>query len=166
MTLETKIRDLATAVATEINTIRTERGALASLSTTEKASIVGAINELKTAIDSVSSATINDAVTATDSVWSSTKVNSEISTAVSDLVNGAPGALDTLAELATALTGNDSDIAGILTSLSNRVRTDTAAQGLDATAQGNARTNIGAQSSAAVGNTDRDFAADFIGGLS
>lgn len=166
MSLETRIRDMATSIATEINTIRTERGALASLSTTEQASIVGAINELKTAIDGISSASINDAATATDSAWSSTKIAAEIQTAKDDLVNGAPGALDTLNEIATALTDNDSDISGILTSLSNRVRTDTAAQGLNATQQGNARTNIGAQSAADVGDTDRDFAADFTGGLS
>ena len=165
MTLETRIRDLATSIATEINTIRTERGALASLTTTEQASIVGAVNELKSAIDAISAAEINDTATATDSVWSSTKVSSEISTAISDLVNGAGSALDTLGEIATALTDNDSDIAGILTSLGNRVRVDTAAQGLNATQQGNARTNIGAQEAATIGDTDRDFAADFTGGL-
>lgn len=166
MTLETRVRDLATRVATEINTIRTERGALTSLTTSEKTSIVLAINELVTAISALADIQIDDESTDTGSTWSSTKISTEISTAVSDLVDSAPGTLDTLAELATAIQSNDTDITGILTSLSNRVRVDTAAQGLNTTQQGNARTNIAAQSSADIGDTDRDFAADFTGGLS
>ena len=126
MSLETKIRDLATRIATEINTIRTERGSLASLTTTEKASIVGAINELKTAVDAASGATINDSGTGTSDAWSADKIATEITNAINGVVNGAGAAYDTLSELATALTDNDSDISGILTSLSNRVRTDTA----------------------------------------
>lgn len=166
MSLQSRITDALTRIATEINTLRTERGSLASLTTTDKASIVAAINELVTDIAGVSGGpTINDAGTAVDEVWSSSKINTEISTAVSNLVDSAPGTLDTLNELATAIQGNDSDITSILTAQANRVRVDTAAQGLNATQQSNARTNIGAQASADIGDTDRDFTADFTGGL-
>ncbi len=165
MSLDLQIRDALVEVATSINGINTLIGNLPSLTTTEKASLVGAINEVKAAVDAVAGAAINDSTTATDSVWSSTKVASEITTAVNDVINGAPGALDTLNELAVALQGNDSDIAGVLTALASRVRTDTATQGLNATQQGNARTNIGAASAADVGDTARDFSADFTGAL-
>lgn len=59
------------------------------------------------------------------------------------VVNGAPGALDTLNELAAAL-GNDASFATTITNaLAARVRTDTASQGLNSTQQSNARTNLG-----------------------
>lgn len=167
MSLETRVRDLATRIATEVNSIRTEgssaRGTLTSLSTTDKTSLVAAINELFGMVGGASA--INDAVTATSSGWSSTKTSSEISTALAALVDSAPGTLDTLGELATALQGNDTDIAGILTAQANRVRVDTNAQGLSGAQKTNARTNIGAQDAALIGNTDRDFTADFTGGL-
>ena len=58
------------------------------------------------------------------------------------VLDGAPGALDTLNELAAAL-GDDANFAAtVMTALAARVRTDTAAQGLDSTQQANARTNI------------------------
>jgi hypothetical protein len=68
---------------------------------------------------------------------------SYVTTQINNLITGAPGALDTLDELAAAL-GDDANFAStITTSLSNRLRIDTAAQGLNSTQQGNARTNLG-----------------------
>ena len=163
MTLETRIRDMAIRIATEFNTTKGIRGALASLSTTDKSTFVAAINEVLSVANSAAS--IDDVNPSTTTVYSSSKVDSEISTAVANLVDSAPAALDTLAELATALQGNDTDISTIMTSLANRVRTDTAAQGLSAGDQANARTNIDAQEATAIGDTDRDFTADFTGGL-
>ena len=72
---------------------------------------------------------------------------------------GVPAALDTLDELAAALADDASFSATITTSLANRVRTDTAAQGLTGTEQTNARTNIAAVDSAAIGNADADLVA-------
>ena len=48
-------------------------------------------------------------------------------TAIANLVNSAPGTLDTLSELATALTSNDTDIADINTALSGKQATITGA---------------------------------------
>ena len=48
-------------------------------------------------------------------------------TAIANLVNSAPGTLDTLSELATALTSNDTDIANINTALSGKQATITGA---------------------------------------
>ena len=80
---------------------------------------------------------------------SATKVASQqsiktfVENKVSDLVNSAPGTLDTLGELATALQTNDSDITGITTALGNRLRIDINNQTISATEQSNALTNLG-----------------------
>ncbi len=163
MSLEATLSNLVTRLATERNNHKNQMGDLPSLSTTAKSSLVLAINELKTLIDNTTG--IDDAATALGSTWSSTKIIGEINAARDALLNGAPGALDTLNELATALTDNDGDIATILTAQSKRVRTDTATQGLSATEQGNARTNIGAVSTTDIGNPDVDLVALFEAGL-
>ena len=63
---------------------------------------------------------------------------------IQNLVGSSPAALDTLNELAAAI-NNDAGFAGTVTAaLGNRVRVDVNNQGLDATQQANARTNIGA----------------------
>lgn len=164
MTLETRITDLATTIAASINDAKTKRGDLATLTTTNKASLVAALNELKAAVDAAAGVAIDDSAASTTTVYSSTKVAAEIQAAVDALVNGAPGLLDTLAELATALTDNDSDITGILSAQALRVRVD-AAQSFSAAQQTQARGNIGAQEAAAIGNPDTDFAAAFTAAL-
>jgi len=72
---------------------------------------------------------------------------SYVDTAVSNLVDNAPANLNTLNELAEALNDDDDAIVTINTALGNRVRVDTASQGLTSTQKSNARTNIGAQAS-------------------
>lgn len=72
---------------------------------------------------------------------------------------GVPAALDTLDELAAALADDASYSATVTTALGNRVRVDTAAQGLTGTEQTNARTNIAAVGTADIGNADADLAA-------
>jgi len=68
---------------------------------------------------------------------------SYVSTQVSNLVDSAPAALDTLNELANALGDDASFSTTISTSLGNRLRVDTASQGLSSTQKSNARTNLG-----------------------
>lgn len=132
---------------------------LSSLTTTQKTSLVAAINELKTAIDnSGSSITISDSTSSTTEVWSSSKVSSAIAQAKSDLVNGAGAALDTLSELAAAL-GNDASFAStVTTALGYRLRFD-AAQTLTAGQKTQACANLG------IGEPDTDFVTTFNSGL-
>ena len=162
-TLQARITDLATRMATECKSLRTlintNASDLSALTTTQKGSLVAAINELKTAIDSVgSSITISDATTSTTQVWSSSKVASAIQTAKDELTNGAASALDTLAELAAAL-GNDANFAStVTTSLGYRLRYD-AAQTLTAAQKTQACANLG------VGEPDTDFVSTFNSGL-
>ena len=174
MSLSTNVSNLATRIATEIKALRTLINGnavdLSALTTTAKSNLVAAINEIDA--NSGSSVAINDATTALDSVWSSSKTNGEISTAVNTLVGGAGTALDTLNELALAL-GSDPNFATTMTTaLGNRVRVDVDTQGLNATQQLNARTNIqavGLQAfidySASVGPVDTNYVAVFNAGL-
>lgn len=103
MSAQTNIASAFLRVVTAINAVSGRVGTLSSLTTTDKTNIVGALNEVKGLIPSAA-AVINDAATSTGSTWSSTKVQSQITAAITALVSGAPGAQDTLAELAAQIT--------------------------------------------------------------
>ena len=84
---------------------------------------------------------------------------SYVTTQINNLVAGAPGLLDTLDELAAAL-GDDANFATTTaTSLGNRLRVDTAAQGLTSTQQGYGRTNLGLGTAALFATGDFATAA-------
>jgi hypothetical protein len=173
MSMQTRLQDLATRVATECKSIRTlvngNAANLAALNTTAKGNLVAALNELKGEIDALAlaaGATINDASSSsTTQTWSINKISSELAAAVAALVASAPSALNTLDELAAALGDDASFATTVATSLGNRVRTDTAAQGLDSTQRSNARTNIAAVGSAEIGDPDTNFVTTFETGL-
>lgn len=86
-----------------------------------------------------------------------------INAQIAALVASSPSTLDTLDELAAAL-GDDPNFATtVTTALGNRVRVDTAAQGLNSTEKSNARTNIGVVIGTDVQAYDAELAA--IAGL-
>ena len=132
MSLQNQIQNLAVRIGTECKAIRAAAGDKASLTTTDKSSLVAAINELKSAL--ASAAGILDTATTGDTAhtWSANKIIAEINAAKSAILNGAPAAYDTLVEIASALSADDSDISGLLTAVGNRVRFD-AVQTLDMT---------------------------------
>lgn len=243
MSLVSEVSDLATRIGTEFKDVRTDyngkQGNLASLDTTDKASLVAAINEIfaavggggatnltatlsasntiivsdtgtdatipavdgtnagvmtptmKTKLDGIEAAAdVTDAANIGSSVHgASTKatpvaadaipmIDSEASNVLKKItyanlaaavtaiiVDGAPGTLDTLNELAAALGDDAGAITAINTALGNRVRTDTAAQGLNGTQQTNARTNIAAAGAVDVGDTSTDFVTVFEAAL-
>ena len=161
--LQVRITDLATRVATEIKSVKTlvngNAADLSALTTTQKTSLVAAINELKNAVDNAgSSITISDSTSSTTQVWSSSKIASEIQAAKDALTNGAAAALDTLAELASAL-GNDASFAStVTTALGYRLRFD-AVQTLTTGQKTQACANLG------IGEPDTDFVTTFNSGL-
>ena len=122
--------------------------------------VEAALAEVKVIADSAAGGgtAINDSATNTSDAWSSQKISDEISTAVNNLVDGAPAALDTLNELAAAIGDNVSYEASVTTALGNRLRFD-AAQALDSGEKAQALTNLGIVAST------QDFAADFTAGL-
>lgn len=171
MSLASQVQSLATRIATECKSIRTlvngNAADLNALTTTDKTTIVAALNELKGLIDGLaasSGAAINDTVVGTTTTYSSTKIEDLVSDALAGILNGAPTALDTLDELASAL-GDDANFAATVTnSLANRVRVD-AAQGLTSPQQAQARANISVYSQAEIGNPETDFVDTFNTGL-
>lgn len=157
-TLEQRLESFAERAAAVDNHLNTNIGDLTSLTTTAKTSTVAAINENKAAIDAIPAAgsIINDTTPSTTTVYSSTKTDAQVATAVANLVDSAPGTLDTLNELAVALQGNDTDIAAILT-----------AQTANTTAITANSTSITANAASIatlttnVGDTDQDLVAVF-----
>lgn len=151
-TQQQRITELAQAIAADIKQLTTNQGTLTELTTTDKTSLVKAINELKSSITNATS--INDTIMSTSATWSSNKINTSINNAVSALVDGAGTTLDTLKELAAAL-GNDANFATtIATQMGKRVRVD-AAQTFTVTEQAQGCANLG------IGNPDTNFVAAY-----
>ena len=173
MSLELKIAALITAVGGDVKALTTKIGDTTSLSTTAKANLVAAINEVQAAVSTLQagSTTINDAAGNGDVnvTWSADKIHDEIVAAVTaaknDLLGGAGAALDTLKELADALNNDASYATNIAAMLTKRLAVDdvqvfTNAEKL----QG--RENIGAaadtelqQLKTDLGNVDEDLVA-------
>ena len=168
MTLEQRLIALAQAMGADVKALLAAQGSLSALTTTAKASLVAAVNELKTAVDAASGSgvSIDDGAGdgATGVTWSADKIFDAIEAAKTavknDLTAGAAAALDTLSELAAALNNDPAFATTIATQIANRVRFD-AAQTLTQPQMAQARANIGAQSAAAIGDPDRNLVADY-----
>ncbi len=138
--LVTKINDLAIRSANEFHNLRANElgnSLLTSLNTTSKTSLVSAINEVFGLVGAIHlTDIIDDGSITTVKTWSSSKINTKMSadigtalstaesytdTAISNLINGAPTALDTLKELADAIANDDSEIAALVIAVDNRV---------------------------------------------
>jgi hypothetical protein len=81
-------------------------------------------------------------------------IKAYVDTEVAGLVDSAPGALDTLNELAAAINDDATFSATVTTALGNRLRVDTASQGLSGTEQSNARTNLNVDVAGTDNSTD------------
>lgn len=147
-TLDGQIQALATQLGTDIKQIITNQGDLSTLTTTQKASLVLAINELKASINSIDTGSvINDSAPSDSTTYSSNKIVSEITTKCQEvkdaLLGGAGEAFDTLKELADLIEQNQDLIESLQTLAGSHVRYD-AAQELSPQQKTQARTNIGA----------------------
>lgn len=180
MSLQTRLSDFITAVGTDYKQLRTwitgsSSANLTGLTTTDKTSLLAAINEVnakptggtpadasETVKGIVELATLAEVSTGTDAVRAVTAagVRQERIALKSEILGaGVPAALDTLDELAAALADDANFAATTTTALGNRVRVDTAAQGLTALQQENARTNIDVYSKTEMGNPETDLVA-------
>ena len=130
-----------------LNALVTQIGTDIGLVQDDIASALAAI----AALPSVASL-INDAAGAgvTDKTWSADKLVSEFAAAIAaaaaqaktEIVDGAPTALNTLLEIANWIANNESQATAILLALESRVRFD-APQTLSAAEQEQAQANIG-----------------------
>lgn len=180
MSLQTRLSDFITAVATDIKTLRifatgSSSGDLTGLTTTAKGSLVAAVNEVNakpsggTPADAsvtvkgiVELATLAEVATGTDTVRAVTPegVRQERTALKAEILGaGVPAALDTLDELAAALADDANFASTTTTALGNRLRVDTAAQGLTGTQQTNGQTNLGVYSKTELGNPETDLVA-------
>ena len=162
MSLATRIESLVVRVAQEFNDVHAKAGNLASLTTTDKTSLVAAINELKAAV--VSSTAIDDAQVSAATTYSSTKIVTLLDALKTEILGGADAAYDTLVEIQQLLQSGTNGLDALLAAVNLRVRFD-AAQTLTVPEQTQARANIGAASAAAIGDTDTDFVAIFDAAL-
>ena len=175
-TLQVRLSDLATRVATEVKSLRVLLNGNAAdnsaLITTAKGNLVAAINEVKAQANSLAAsggATINDASTAsTTQTYSVTKILTSISEAQAavkaEILGGAGAAYDTLQELKDLLDGAETDLTSLTTALGNRLRFD-AAQSLTAQQKVQANTNMGSLSLIQAGDPDTNLVAVFEAGL-
>lgn len=172
-TFSKQINDLAIRVGKECRLIYAKIGKSA-LTTTEKTTLIGAINELDAAVKSndgdisaINSALtalqtklngiIDDASASTTKVYSSSKVESQITAAKqevkNDLLGGAGAAYDTLKELADLIETNKTAIEALQTIAAGHVKYD-AAQVLTNEQKAQARTNIGAVAASEINFTE------------
>ncbi len=180
MSLITQLGNLITAIGTDYKQLRTwmagsSTANLTGLTTTDKTSLLAAINEVNAkptasnpvaATDTVQGivelATLAEVATGTDTTRAVTAagVRQERLAVKAEILGAAtPAALDTLKEIATAL-GDDPNFAATLTtSLGNRLRVDVSNQGLTGTQQAYGRTNLDVYSKAEIGNPETDLVA-------
>ncbi len=142
MSQQTNIAAALLRCVTAINTVAGRVGTLTTLTTSDKTNLVAALNEVKASIGAAG-VQINDAATATTTTWSSTKIQGQITSAVTALINGSPAAQDTLAELAAQITALAATDSGLLSF--------TAAQTLTAPQQAQGGANLG------IGDPNFDF---------
>lgn len=157
--LQTALQNVLTAVGSEFKIDRAKMGDLNSLSTTNKASLVAALNELQGAI-SGAGATINDVAASTSSVYSSQKVTDMVTAAINNLIDGAPDALNTFKEFADAFSNDPTALSALTTAVGNRVRFD-ATQVLTGAQKTQALTNVGGVSVDDIGDPHADLVAVF-----
>ena len=162
MSLQARLESLVVRVAQEFNALNVKTGALNALNTLDKSSLVAAINELKSALQSTS--LISDTQVGLSTTYSSSKIVAALDALKADILGGADSAFDTLLELQQAQQNDQSGIAALTASIERRVRFD-AAQTLTAAEQAQARANIGAVASSEIGNPDTDFVAVFVAAL-
>lgn len=119
MALSENLVDVIELIGETIKGDRAAMGDLAQLATTDKSSLVAAINEIKNSSGGGSS--INDDIIGTTTTWSSSKIDTEITSAIAALVDGAPATLDTLNKLAVALSENDGEIQSLIELINTKV---------------------------------------------
>ena len=175
MTLQANITLLAQTLGTDVKSILASIGVLSNLATTNKTSLVEAINEVISEAGT-SNVTINDnpAQAPTDQVRSAayilanyvtaTQTQSAIDAAVaqakSDILGGAPAALDTLLEIANELAADQTLLDTLQAASANAVKYT--AQTLTAGEQLQARTNIDAQSKTEIGDALLDHYQEYV----
>lgn len=128
--LKGKDVEIKNSVDTLKTDVGTKLGDLTTLTTTDKTSVVRAMNELKASIGAVNTGTDESAV------------NQLIDNKINALVDNAPEALNTLKEIADKLQADESTATALASTVSKRVAFDSP-QSLSTEQQKQAQENIG-----------------------
>lgn len=143
----------------EISDISGRVGLLPGLNTTDKLSIVRAINEVLDIAQKAEGVILDTATSGTNKTYSIDKIISLVSTLKQEILGGVPAAtFDTLKEIADYIQSDQTATSGLLDAVSKRVRYD-AAMTLTAEQKLQARTNIDAYGNTELGNVDTDLVA-------
>ena len=124
---DTEIKNSVDTLKTDVST---KLGDLTTLATTDKTSVVRAMNELKASIGAVNTGTDESAV------------NQLIDNKINALVDNAPEALNTLKEIADKLQADESTATALASTVSKKVAFDSP-QSLSTEQQKQAQENIG-----------------------
>lgn len=158
-----RIKAVIQAVGGDVKALKIAIGDLSALTTTNKANLVEAINEIMALASAPApdgGVQIDDTAVSgrTDVTYSVDKILASIEAAKlavkNELTDGAGAALDTLKELADALDNNPNFAAEIATALGKRLRVD-AAQVFSVAEKKQGAENLG------LGDPDYDFVADY-----
>lgn len=142
MSLQTRLQDVFTSIATDIKQMRiwvtgSSSGSLSGLTTSDKTSVVAAINEVKNsssgappdATESVKGvvelATLTEVTAGVDTTRAVTSagVAQEVNKLKTDILGGASGAYDTLKELEDAVGEASTDLTDLLTIVGEKADT-------------------------------------------
>ena len=122
MSLVTKITAFINSVGTDIKNLTAKIGNLANLQTTDKSSLVSAINEIK---DSAGT-NIDDVNASTTTTFSGTAIQEKITAAKTEVKNeilgGASPAYDTLQEIQGFIENDSSATSALVTAVADRVK--------------------------------------------
>lgn len=170
MSFKQRVQDAFTGVGTALKATRMllngNAANLNGLTTTDKSSLMAAINELDAdiaALAGASGATINDAsVASATETYSINKILERIANLKAEILGSAGAAYDTLEELKAYV---DSGAAVDLTALANRLRIDINNQGLTGPQRQNGRDNLDVYSRTEIGDPETDFLAAFNAAL-
>lgn len=141
--LVTQIQNLVIRLGTEFKVVHSSIGTLSSLTTTQKSSLVAAINEVR---GSVAGADMIDDLASpseTDKTYSAFKITNLLDSLRESILGGASEAFDTLKELQDLLEDDQSGIGALAAAIENKVSWS-ASQTLTGGQQAQARSNIGA----------------------
>lgn len=164
LSLQDQVTNLALRISTECKALRLNTGALTGLPTTNKSSIVAAINELAVLVANAGAILDTAGAGVVNRTWSADKIITELGVVKNQILGGASGAFDTLLEIEAKLSSSDGVIGSLTTLIGEKV-SYAAAQTLTEVQKQQARDNIGAVSKELIGDLNTDFVATFESGL-
>lgn len=148
MTLETRLQELAQVAGSGDKALRVlingNAADLAALATTDKTSLVNALNEVSASV--ATAAGIDDVTTSSTSTWSSTKTSTEIaaarSGAVADAIDDGIPAVGTAWSSSKTTSEIDNAVAGVIDDVSTSATATTLSAGAIAAAIANAKSEL------------------------